>query len=473
MLQAILGLDKAKRLQEARDGVMRDAIGPRLRYLETEEAIGQLLRTNQLSADEASRAYLEASIAFYSSREDAVSGQMLGRLQIMKDLRDEAGPMANAMRSIWADQAGPMRTYQTALQAVIALERDHLITSQQAARASRDAAISYLDTQQDAASGVTRALLRIGRAAEDVASQMEQALTTAFKGAEDLFVELTRSNNSSDRQQGKSVAQVRREKLRSSAEGALDKIQEDLLRSTFQTTFGGPLAGLLGGALGLGGKIGETRSNPLWVRMADSAASLNAGLATTAEGLATITGGESLPSTFGTFTQRMGGTLDKGATNFGNVLVNSASLFGMALRQVTGSKTASTLMTVVNGGLQIANAYGAFGGSGGGAYGIPGSDGMYATGGSFTVGGSGGVDSQLVSFRASPGERVSVDRAGQSRQGNEGGNSFYFDIDARGADANVDARIEAALRRAEPMLTKKAREASAKDRAYEKTRERK
>ena len=45
------------------------------------------------------------------------------------------------------------------------------------------------------------------------------------------------------------------------------------------------------------------------------------------------------------------------------------------------------------------------GGSGGGSPG-------YSTGGSFMVGGSGGVDSQLVQFRATPGEQVRVDRRG-------------------------------------------------------------
>lgn len=38
----------------------------------------------------------------------------------------------------------------------------------------------------------------------------------------------------------------------------------------------------------------------------------------------------------------------------------------------------------------------------------------FATGGSFTVGGSGGVDSQMVAFPASPGETVSIARPGQS-----------------------------------------------------------
>jgi len=38
----------------------------------------------------------------------------------------------------------------------------------------------------------------------------------------------------------------------------------------------------------------------------------------------------------------------------------------------------------------------------------------FASGGSFPVGGTGGTDSQLVQFRASPNERVTVSGPGQS-----------------------------------------------------------
>lgn len=44
---------------------------------------------------------------------------------------------------------------------------------------------------------------------------------------------------------------------------------------------------------------------------------------------------------------------------------------------------------------------------------------QFATGGSFTVGGSGGVDSQMVSMRASPGERVTIATPTQVRKGDE------------------------------------------------------
>jgi uncharacterized protein YukE len=41
----------------------------------------------------------------------------------------------------------------------------------------------------------------------------------------------------------------------------------------------------------------------------------------------------------------------------------------------------------------------------------------FATGGSFNVGGAGGIDSQLVAFRASPNENVSITKPGQSSSG--------------------------------------------------------
>jgi hypothetical protein len=61
--------------------------------------------------------------------------------------------------------------------------------------------------------------------------------------------------------------------------------------------------------------------------------------------------------------------------------------------------------------------------------------GAFADGGDFTVGGAGGTDSQLVAFRASPGENVSIRKPGQAD------GATYF-IDARGADAAGLARLE-------------------------------
>ena len=63
-------------------------------------------------------------------------------------------------------------------------------------------------------------------------------------------------------------------------------------------------------------------------------------------------------------------------------------------------------------------------------------------GADFTVGGSGGVDSQMVRFWATPGERVVVQTPEQQRAG--GGGTYY--IDARGADPAGLARLESTIR---------------------------
>lgn len=58
----------------------------------------------------------------------------------------------------------------------------------------------------------------------------------------------------------------------------------------------------------------------------------------------------------------------------------------------------------------------------------------FATGGSFKVGGSGGIDSQMMAFRATPGEMVDIRRPGQDMGG--GGGSISFDL--RGAVMTKD-----------------------------------
>jgi hypothetical protein len=99
------------------------------------------------------------------------------------------------------------------------------------------------------------------------------------------------------------------------------------------------------------------------------------------------------------------------------------------------------------GQLVISSIFGGSGGGGGGFGGIL--KGLFggllgfAGGGSFNVGGSGGIDSQLVAFKASPNERVSVTKPGQ--EGIRGSYAPVYNIDARGADQAAIARLERGL----------------------------
>lgn len=73
--------------------------------------------------------------------------------------------------------------------------------------------------------------------------------------------------------------------------------------------------------------------------------------------------------------------------------------------------------------------------------------GPFATGGSFTVGGSGGTDSQMVAFRATPGEKVTVTPPDKL----PGGGVTVIQnntINAGGGGADIERRILAAMRQA-------------------------
>lgn len=80
------------------------------------------------------------------------------------------------------------------------------------------------------------------------------------------------------------------------------------------------------------------------------------------------------------------------------------------------------------------------GGSGGGGLigAILGSLPGFATGGSFRVGGAGGVDSQLVAFRATPGEQVDVRTPGQMAAGGGGADTVNVNVNVSGARGNME-----------------------------------
>lgn len=71
----------------------------------------------------------------------------------------------------------------------------------------------------------------------------------------------------------------------------------------------------------------------------------------------------------------------------------------------------------------------------------------FANGGEFTVGGASGIDRNLVAFRASRGERVTIDPPGgrRGKLGVESSGGNTFNIDARGADQAAIARLESMI----------------------------
>ena len=93
----------------------------------------------------------------------------------------------------------------------------------------------------------------------------------------------------------------------------------------------------------------------------------------------------------------------------------------LAVRQAITAPLANLLGIGDPGGGFLGDLLGAFtggstGGGGGAGPSIPG----LRTGGQFTVGGAGGADSQLIAFKATPGEEVTVTRPDQRPTGTEG-----------------------------------------------------
>jgi hypothetical protein len=147
----------------------------------------------------------------------------------------------------------------------------------------------------------------------------------------------------------------------------------------------------------------------------------------------------------------------KAAESSGSKLASTLSngLSNMFMSVVDGSKSATAAIGEVISSLArmavqkgfewlIGGALGLVGGPAGGILGgfLGGLFG-FANGGQFQVGGSGGVDSQLVAFKASPNETVTVTKPGQELA--SGGTSVtrqHVTIEVAGLDRGRDMRTE-------------------------------
>lgn len=128
---------------------------------------------------------------------------------------------------------------------------------------------------------------------------------------------------------------------------------------------------------------------------------------------------------FGSFSGGKSGTFGTGGFGFGD-------LFG----GLFGGKGGGFDIGSLFGGFDFGSLFGGFGGLFG-----------FKNGGSFTVGGNGGIDSELVAFKASPGERVDVSKPGN------GGNSMQG---SRSVTVNVYAQDVESFRRSENQVYSRA-----------------
>lgn len=415
-------------IAQRRDALLEQLSGREDAYRQGLEALSQVIDRNAISQARYDQEVLKLDYARLQGELDGYTGGLRGLLQVQMELADEGSRVEQAVIGIWGQARGPLLDYRADLQAVVALYNEMRLSAPEALLAVDQATIRYLGTLRDVESGARRAFLAIGMDMQDAAANIERVITNAFRAAEDALTQFITTG-------------------KADIKGFIGGIAEDLTRSFVRENILGPLAsslGLSGSAVGI--PLGEA-GNPMHVVQDQGASGV----------LDPRTWWEQAQEGGTSFFDRLRTGFDEMRATGGNVFSQIGNFIKNLISGSSGGSGKGIFGTI----LSLAGSY--FGGWGGG----PPSDltGLYATGGSFRVGGSGGVDSQLVKFRASPGEDVSITRAGQKGSGEGGGDFYSLTVDARGAndEAAVEAAVERGIRAAEPIFLARARKAAAKD----------
>ena len=430
---------RAQDVASERDRLMEQLTGREKAYSIGVEALNQVVARGAMEQDRYNQAMRELDYNRLVGNLDAVSGAQRGLLQVQMEQADEAGRVEQAYAGIWREANGPLMDYRAELTAINALLADGQITGTQGWEQQQRALSAYLGTLRDFESGWRRAAINIGLDMTDAAANIERVMTNAFGAAEDALTDFL-TTGKADFQQ------------------FFAGLQEDLTRSFVREQILGPLAqavGVSGSAVGV--PLGEA-GNPMHVTMQTTGSLTDpASWWKQAE-----TGGTS-------FFDRVREGWSQAGAEGGNFFQRIGSTIQSLLSNLSGgggSGGGGFLKDLFSVGKSIFSAFSGSPTAPGGEL-----DGLFATGGGFRVGGSGGVDSQKVSFWASPGEDVSISRPGSSafRPGGEGGGGDVYSIyvDAKGSndEAAVEAAVERGIRNAEPVFLERARRASARDTA--------
>lgn len=271
----------------------------------------------------------------------------------------------------------------------------------------RSLQIAYLDTQTDTQSGFERGVLKVQQEYTDTSKLAEQVFTDAFSNLSDTLTNFF------------STGKLNFKKF-------IDDILNDLTKLAVRDVFIKPLANALGldangqvqGGGGLGAILGIFTGG------------------SQAQGAAGAVGNAIADPISGAFQQQGQGV----ATGIANAFTNQGgSLIDKLISALTGGGS--------GGGGGLGSLFG--GGSGGGLGGI--FDGLFgggggggvdpvtgigfASGGSFMVKGNGGIDQQTVAFRATPGERVTIQPPGENNMPMAGAVHVTFNVTTPDADS--------------------------------------
>jgi len=281
-------------------------------------------------------------------------------------------------KALKTNQEGNLDTYNIQLSQLNQLIHDGTISNEAYVKSVMDIQQAYLSTKTDAMSGFQRGLLDVQKTMFDVSGDAAKVMTDAFNGLNDALVNFATTGKIDFRSMATSILKDMDSLIIKTA--IMQPLMSFLGLAPGQ---GGGLPGSPAGGGGFlsnifgsmfsgaaGGGLGSSAMNPMWVTM---------GGLPGIPGLSGGSGGGGLFSGGG-----LSSLFDKGG--FVSNLFNGGG----------GAGTASS------GILSMFSDIGSFLG--------------FKDGADFQVGGVGGADSQLIAFRASPDERVTVQTPEQQRR---------------------------------------------------------
>lgn len=288
-------------------------------------------------------------------------------------------------KALGFDKAGNLADYNIQLSVLNQLVAAGTISNEAYYKSLQDIQRTFLDTKTDAISGFQKGLLDVQKTMFDTSGDAAKAMTDAFTGLQDTLVTFATTGKISISGLAQSILKdfdtiiIKQQIMQPlmSWMGIGPGSNLGIGQSNGGSGLQGILGSMFGGSNGSELGLGATPATPMWVSIAPSTGDIFNGMSPSAGG--------------------SGGAAGLGGDLFSNGGLFSKSGFFSNLFGGTGGGAGSASSGIL----------GALGGLGS-LFG-------FKDGTDFQVGGVGGQDSQLVAFRASPDERVTVQTPQQQR----------------------------------------------------------
>lgn len=343
----------AMEVATARSKDAKDPLGAVTRTLEEQAKASHLLGIEKALENkmrEESKSLLAKGIILYDGETNKLNETGLA-LKAKTKLQLEDTAVGNQATAAYDQIVAPLETYKAALKGLDELLNNNVISQQQYDKALADAKYASLKGSTDIGSGIERGFEKFKSSASDLATQSENVFTTAIDGMNNALASFASGGKVNFSQLAQSI-------MSDIAKMVLKWLELQAVQSLL-----GP-AGAGGG--GSGGGSGS--------------------------------GGGGLGGGGGGGIGGLIGAIGKGIGSLGGGAAGAAGPLQGPME--SGATLDNSFWS--NIGTGIGNAWTSFTTWLG-----------FAGGGSFDVGGSGGTDSQMVAFRASPNERVTVSRPDQ------------------------------------------------------------